>query len=114
MNKELKLTLAFPLTNRSYNLTKGMQGIALLIILGGLCSAVSSIRIGAFNIQDFGQKKLQNTIKYGSKTMPVKEVLFKILNRYDVVLIQEISMDDNTFNSFVTDFNKYFKTKNAK
>ena len=78
MNKELKLTLAFPLTNRSYNLTKGMQGIGLLIILGGLCSAVSSIRIGAFNIQDFGPKKLDKTITYGTEIIPVKEVLFEV------------------------------------
>ena len=55
----------------------GMAIIGLLVILG-LSNAVSSIRIGAFNIQDFGETKLGNSITYGAHIIRVETVLFEV------------------------------------
>lgn len=52
--------------------------LALLILVEGSCS----FTIGAFNIQIFGEKKAEN--------VEVMENIVKILQRYDIVLIQEI------------------------
>ena len=106
--------------------TKGMAIFGLLVILG-LFSAVSSIRIGAFNIQKFGEAKLGNTIIGG--TIQVRRVLFdvritlsmhiayqyslQIIKRYDIVLIQEIQMLDDLFKTFVRNLNIHV-TGNAK
>ncbi|XP_056390893.1 deoxyribonuclease-1 [Hyla sarda] len=57
-------------------------GIAVLL---SAC-AVSAIKIGAFNIQSFGDSKMNNP--------EVSTVIMKILQRYDLILIQEVRDTD--------------------
>ena len=66
-------SLTLPLIYRS---KMGMLGNALLVILG--CNAVSSIRIGAFNVRDFGPTKLQSTVSHSGTNIPVQTVLFEV------------------------------------
>ncbi|XP_014768032.1 deoxyribonuclease-1 [Octopus bimaculoides] len=61
-----------------------MRRIVLLAFLAlfGLQQIVSSLKIGSFNIQAFGLKKLGNNT--------IMTVIKKIIKRYDIVLLQEI------------------------
>uniref|UniRef100_A0A8C3N4N3 Uncharacterized protein n=1 Tax=Geospiza parvula TaxID=87175 RepID=A0A8C3N4N3_GEOPR len=54
--------------------------LSLLAVALLLCPATAVLRVGAFNIQAFGDTKMSN-----------KEV---VLRRYDVVLVQEVRDSD--------------------
>ncbi|NXJ68841.1 DNSL2 protein, partial [Rostratula benghalensis] len=56
----------------------------LTIIL--LCPATATLRVGAFNIQAFGDTKMSNE--------RVVDIIISILRRYDVVLVQEVRDSD--------------------
>ncbi|XP_068100449.1 deoxyribonuclease-1-like 2 [Hyperolius riggenbachi] len=56
--------------------------IALALFLG----CASALKIGAFNIQSFGDSKMTNP--------DVSSIILKILPRYDIVLIQEVRDSD--------------------
>ncbi|NXG63668.1 DNSL2 protein, partial [Hemiprocne comata] len=51
-----------------------------------LCPATATLRVGAFNIQAFGDTKMSNK--------EVAGVIVSILSRYDVVLVQEVRDSD--------------------
>uniref|UniRef100_A0A8C2U0R0 Deoxyribonuclease n=1 Tax=Coturnix japonica TaxID=93934 RepID=A0A8C2U0R0_COTJA len=51
-----------------------------------LCPATATLRIGAFNIQSFGDSKMSDESVAG--------VIINILRRYDVVLVQEVRDSD--------------------
>ncbi|KAM6299406.1 deoxyribonuclease-1-like 2 [Aegotheles albertisi] len=51
-----------------------------------LCPATATLRVGAFNIQAFGDTKMSNEAVAG--------VIINILRRYDVVLVQEVRDSD--------------------
>ncbi|KAM3917879.1 deoxyribonuclease-1 [Leptodactylus fuscus] len=60
--------------------------LSLAIVLMLAAYTVSAIRIGAFNIQAFGDSKMNNP--------EVSSIIMKILQRYDIVLIQEVRDKD--------------------
>uniref|UniRef100_A0A8C3JJG3 Deoxyribonuclease n=1 Tax=Calidris pygmaea TaxID=425635 RepID=A0A8C3JJG3_9CHAR len=51
-----------------------------------LCPATATLRVGAFNIQSFGDTKMANERVAG--------IIVNILSRYDVVLVQEVRDSD--------------------
>ncbi|NXI44951.1 DNSL2 protein, partial [Galbula dea] len=57
-----------------------------LLAVALLCPATSTLRVGAFNIQAFGDSKMSNE--------RVANIIIKILLRYDVVLVQEVRDSD--------------------
>ncbi|XP_053550483.1 deoxyribonuclease-1-like [Bombina bombina] len=59
-----------------------MMRLAIFVALALYVSHSSALNIGAFNIQAFGDTKINNA--------QVASVLMKILPRYDIVLIQEV------------------------
>ncbi|XP_053327159.1 deoxyribonuclease-1 [Spea bombifrons] len=63
-----------------------MWCFAIGLTLALSLSEVSGLKIGAFNIQAFGDSKMKNPA--------VAPVLMKILPRYDIVLIQEVRDTD--------------------
>ncbi|KAM8960069.1 deoxyribonuclease-1-like [Pelodytes ibericus] len=63
-----------------------MLGLALVLTLVLCLSEVSALKIGAFNIQAFGDSKMKNPA--------VSPVIMKILPRYDIILIQEVRDTD--------------------
>ncbi|CAG8835150.1 31697_t:CDS:1, partial [Gigaspora margarita] len=54
----------------------------------------SKVRIGAFNIKQFGVKKLNDQF--------VMKTIIKILKRYDIVLCQEVHLDKKMIKQLVT------------
>ncbi|XP_072791765.1 deoxyribonuclease-1-like 2 isoform X6 [Taeniopygia guttata] len=60
-------------------------GLSLLAV-ALLCPATAMLRIGAFNIQAFGDTKMSNK--------EVAEIIINVLRRYDVVLVQEVRDSD--------------------
>ncbi|NXW55804.1 DNSL2 protein, partial [Eurystomus gularis] len=68
----------------------GMMGtmvLALSLLAVALPSpAIATLRIGAFNIQSFGDTKMSNK--------EVASIIISILRRYDVVLVQEVRDSD--------------------
>ncbi|XP_069840235.1 deoxyribonuclease-1-like [Dendropsophus ebraccatus] len=60
--------------------------LRLVIALSFAASSISAIKIGAFNIQSFGDSKMNNP--------EVSTIIMKILERYDVILIQEVRDTD--------------------
>ncbi|NXP50743.1 DNSL2 protein, partial [Heliornis fulica] len=65
----------------------GTMVLALSLLAGAFpCLATASLRVGAFNIQAFGDTKMSN--------MEVADVIVSILRRYDVVLVQEVRDSD--------------------
>ncbi|XP_016157319.1 PREDICTED: deoxyribonuclease-1-like 2 [Ficedula albicollis] len=57
-----------------------------LLAVALLCAATAMLRIGAFNIQAFGDTKMSNK--------EVAEIIINVLLRYDVVLVQEVRDSD--------------------
>ncbi|XP_029813721.1 deoxyribonuclease-1-like 2 [Manacus vitellinus] len=57
-----------------------------LLAVALLCPATATLRVGAFNIQAFGDTKMSNK--------EVAEIIINILLRYDVVLVQEVRDSD--------------------
>ncbi|NXS97386.1 DNSL2 protein, partial [Jacana jacana] len=57
-----------------------------LLTITLLCPATATLRVGAFNIQAFGDTKMSNE--------RVVDVIVSILRRYDVVLVQEVRDSD--------------------
>ncbi|XP_032303545.1 deoxyribonuclease-1-like 2 [Coturnix japonica] len=57
-----------------------------LLSMALLCPATATLRIGAFNIQSFGDSKMSDESVAG--------VIINILRRYDVVLVQEVRDSD--------------------
>uniref|UniRef100_A0A8C5JVY7 Deoxyribonuclease 1 like 2 n=1 Tax=Junco hyemalis TaxID=40217 RepID=A0A8C5JVY7_JUNHY len=60
--------------------------LSLLTVALLLCPATAMLRIGAFNIQSFGDTKMSNK--------EVAEIIINVLRRYDVVLVQEVRDSD--------------------
>ncbi|KAF8565357.1 hypothetical protein P879_05802 [Paragonimus westermani] len=60
--------------------------IASLVLLSLLCS--DGLRMATFNIQVFGQNKMRK--------LKVREILIKILERYDITFVQEIRDSEET------------------
>ncbi|KAM9305855.1 deoxyribonuclease-1-like [Gastrophryne carolinensis] len=58
----------------------------IIVALTVALSAVSGLKIGAFNIQSFGDSKMTNP--------EVSSVILKILPRYDIVVVQEVRDSD--------------------
>ncbi|NXS46313.1 DNSL2 protein, partial [Balaeniceps rex] len=66
-----------------------MRTVALalsLLAMALLCPATATLRIGAFNIQAFGDTKMSND--------EVAGIIISILSRYDVALVQEVRDSD--------------------
>ncbi|XP_005436861.2 deoxyribonuclease-1-like 2 [Falco rusticolus] len=57
-----------------------------LLAVALLCPATATLRVGAFNIQAFGDTKMSNK--------EVADIIVSILRRYDVVLVQEVRDSD--------------------
>ncbi|XP_005244154.2 deoxyribonuclease-1-like 2 [Falco peregrinus] len=57
-----------------------------LLAVALLCPATATLRVGAFNIQAFGDTKMSNK--------EVVDIIVSILRRYDVVLVQEVRDSD--------------------
>ncbi|NXP05677.1 DNSL2 protein, partial [Thinocorus orbignyianus] len=57
-----------------------------LLTITLLCPATATLRIGAFNIQAFGDTKMSDE--------RVADIIVNILRRYDVVLVQEVRDSD--------------------
>ncbi|NWH80477.1 DNSL2 protein, partial [Piaya cayana] len=65
----------------------GTVALALsLLAVALLRSAAATLRVGAFNIQAFGDTKMSNE--------EVANIIVSILSRYDVVLVQEVRDSD--------------------
>ncbi|CAM9504130.1 unnamed protein product [Bubo scandiacus] len=65
----------------------GTMVLALsLLAVALLCPATATLRVGAFNIQAFGDTKMSNE--------EVAGIIVRILRRYDVVLVQEVRDSD--------------------
>ncbi|KAM9222705.1 deoxyribonuclease-1-like 2 [Leptosomus discolor] len=65
----------------------GMVALALSLLAVALpCLATTTLRVGAFNIQAFGDTKMSNE--------GVAGIIVSILRRYDVVLVQEVRDSD--------------------
>ncbi|NXW43995.1 DNSL2 protein, partial [Nyctiprogne leucopyga] len=65
----------------------GTMALALsLLTTALLCPAAATLRVGAFNIQAFGDTKMSNE--------EVAGIIVSILLRYDVVLVQEVRDSD--------------------
>ncbi|NWY49749.1 DNSL2 protein, partial [Chionis minor] len=65
----------------------GTMVLALsLLTITLLCPATATLRVGAFNIQAFGDTKMSNE--------EVAGIIISILRRYDVVLVQEVRDSD--------------------
>ncbi|KFP46154.1 Deoxyribonuclease-1-like 2, partial [Cathartes aura] len=65
----------------------GTMALALsLLAVALLCPATATLRVGAFNIQAFGDTKMSNE--------GVAGIIVSILCRYDVVLVQEVRDSD--------------------
>ncbi|NXX99023.1 DNSL2 protein, partial [Centropus bengalensis] len=65
----------------------GTVALALsLLVMALVCPASASLRVGAFNIQAFGDSKMSN--------VEVAGIIVRILSRYDVVLVQEVRDSD--------------------
>ncbi|NXJ92455.1 DNSL2 protein, partial [Corythaixoides concolor] len=65
----------------------GTVVLALSLLAMALpCPATAALRVGAFNIQAFGDTKMSNE--------EVASVIVSILRRYDVVLVQEVRDSD--------------------
>ncbi|KAG9476847.1 hypothetical protein GDO78_002307, partial [Eleutherodactylus coqui] len=63
---------------------------------------VSAVNIGAFNIQSFGDSKMNNP--------EVCAIILKILQRYDIVLIQEVrDADLSAVEAMMTELNSQWK-----
>ncbi|XP_074867193.1 deoxyribonuclease-1-like 2 [Carettochelys insculpta] len=58
------------------------MGFALALALACLLPSAATLRLGAFNIQSFGDSKLSSK--------GTAAVIVKILSRYDIVLVQEV------------------------
>uniref|UniRef100_F7F2T5 Deoxyribonuclease n=2 Tax=Ornithorhynchus anatinus TaxID=9258 RepID=F7F2T5_ORNAN len=59
-----------------------MKLTVFLLSLAGLLQAATFLKIASFNIRTFGEKKITN--------VTIADVIVKILNRYDIALIQEV------------------------
>ncbi|NXF95534.1 DNSL2 protein, partial [Eubucco bourcierii] len=72
------------------NIAHGRMGtvtLALsLLVVVLLCPVTATLRIGAFNIQAFGDTKMSNE--------GVANIIINILRRYDLVLVQEVRDSD--------------------
>ncbi|KAM4656451.1 deoxyribonuclease-1-like 2 [Amazona ochrocephala] len=65
----------------------GTMVLALYLLAVALpCLATATLRVGAFNIQAFGDTKMSNE--------EVAGIIISILSRYDVVLVQEVRDSD--------------------
>ncbi|NXA29500.1 DNSL2 protein, partial [Ibidorhyncha struthersii] len=65
----------------------GTMALALtLLTITLLCPATATLRVGAFNIQAFGDTKMSNE--------GVAGIIVNILRRYDIVLVQEVRDSD--------------------
>ncbi|KAM9014880.1 deoxyribonuclease-1-like 2 [Ara ararauna] len=65
----------------------GTVALALYLLAVALpCLATATLRVGAFNIQAFGDTKMSNE--------EVAGIIISILSRYDVVLVQEVRDSD--------------------
>ncbi|XP_065540138.1 deoxyribonuclease-1-like 2 [Lathamus discolor] len=65
----------------------GTVVLALYLVAVALpCLATATLRVGAFNIQAFGDTKMSNE--------EVAGIIISILSRYDVVLVQEVRDSD--------------------
>lgn len=56
--------------------------MGVLLALAGLLQVALSLKITAFNIRTFGETKMSNAT--------LSNYIVKILNRYDIALIQEV------------------------
>ena len=88
-----------------------MHQIILWILLVLASSCYCDLTIGAFNVQQFGEQKLNNVDIVESLVkvniilvLPVKimSVHMQVIRQYDVILIQEIQMPAASFENFVT------------
>lgn len=60
----------------------------------------AALKIAAFNVQIFGERKMKKAL--------VREILLKVILRYDIILIQEIrSKSDGPINELLADVNKF-------
>ncbi|KAM9350908.1 deoxyribonuclease I-like 1-like [Symphorus nematophorus] len=78
---------------------------AVLLFVVGLCAltVTSSLKICAFNVQSFGESKVNNKKVMG--------ILLKILSRCDVCLIQEVrDSKGEAIEALVKDLNRYDKS----
>ncbi|XP_073504338.1 deoxyribonuclease-1 [Phyllobates terribilis] len=75
--------------------------LRLVITLLVASCTVSALKIGAFNIQAFGDSKINNP--------EVCAIIMKILQRYDIVLIQEVrDADLSAVGTMMTELNSHF------
>ncbi|NXD30361.1 DNSL2 protein, partial [Spelaeornis formosus] len=73
-----------------------------LLAVALLCPASAMLRIGAFNIQAFGDTKMSNR--------EVAEIIIKVLRRYDAVLVQEVRDSDlSAVSQLMEQLNRYKK-----
>lgn len=87
-----------PITRRVIALSVAFLLLQPFYITCALANSQNTIRIATFNIKDFGQKK--------SKKPKVMETLAKIVRKYDIVAIQEISdIKEKVPNLFLTEIN---------
>lgn len=76
--------------------------ICIIIGLTLALSSVSALKIGAFNIQSFGDSKMSNP--------EVTSIIMKILPRYDIVLIQEVRDSDlSAVETMMSELNSHCK-----
>lgn len=61
---------------------KGARLMGVLLALAGVLHVALALRIAAFNIQTFGETKMSNAT--------LSDYIVQILNRYDIVLVQEV------------------------
>lgn len=61
---------------------RGVRLVGALLIMAGLLQAVLSLKIAAFNIRSFGETKISNAT--------LARYIVQIVNRYDIVVIQEV------------------------
>ncbi|CAH8521633.1 unnamed protein product [Schistosoma rodhaini] len=72
----------------------------VIILISYLLIYIECVKIGSFNIQVFGRKKVSQK--------DVLKVLVQILSRYDLVVIQEIrDARDTSFKHLVNELNEY-------
>ncbi|CAL8072403.1 unnamed protein product [Calicophoron daubneyi] len=77
-----------------------MQRLKLIILLFLLFDSAGATRIGSFNIQVFGRKKVKNKA--------IVSILVEILRRYDLTVIQEIrDAHGKAFNSLCRKLDSY-------
>ncbi|XP_072927691.1 deoxyribonuclease-1-like isoform X1 [Hemitrygon akajei] len=76
-----------------------MEFHVMLIVIGCFLQGSQGLKIAAFNIQRFGQSKLDDPVTH--------DILIQILQRYDLITIEEVMhSDNNAITNLVEDLNR--------